>query len=560
MVLGVTMSVALGWLVAGWGAGNHAGSPASVATDSGGKGLEWDGSSVRTLMVAVRGAGSPAERLRATIALADFIPVGDFEKWLGPSGFDLRDGGEIACFHALLIDRWMREAPDSLLAFAFSRDTPENQGIIELFGERDPARFLAYLKTHGNREGKMAVIGQLISRDPSAALAAFHEITAESPSSSSSSTALAMLSSIARDEPAALESLLDSLPADWRGPAERALITRRLEKSFDAELAVLRQRPDGLDLYQRCRSYVTDRNYFEHLSKLPQDWIARLSVETLPLSTDPGRWLTADLAQLGFSPDTVERIRMSTLSSVGRSDAAEILGLVGSVITRGEEKAALFRNVFSRPGIDAAETLIAKLASGEDRQAAREIIAAADADHDPIRSEPLGAADWLNRTLSGQDPEGLERMPRQWDRDQIAALADAYRNVPEERKTRAALAVMAASHDAAGMDLDLEGEAILRVMQFPPVQPEALPGECTDYSDLSSDTSSHAGSLVQVDPAAAIAWVSRLPEGHAKEAAQKQLVVTLWQYDPVAARSCLAALSDELRGQLLERNPELRGN
>ncbi|RYD49657.1 MAG: hypothetical protein EOP85_01205, partial [Verrucomicrobiaceae bacterium] len=67
---------------------------------------------------AIRSKGSPEERLRSTIALANSIPASEFAVWTEGDRFDFREGPELSIFRMIIFERWIKEAPETLIPWA----------------------------------------------------------------------------------------------------------------------------------------------------------------------------------------------------------------------------------------------------------------------------------------------------------------------------------------------------------------------------------------------------------------------------------------------------------
>jgi hypothetical protein len=527
---------ALGWLLAGGDdpppapgasrppprermAANHRGPPAPV----------------QAALQVIREAPTPIERLRATIELANSLPVADIEAWLGGHWFDLRGGPEFMVFKNILTTRWQHEDPAGCAAWAMTHDPALAEATLNAWAMRDPQAVLAFFKAHPNDRLEMDTMTAVAAVEPALALARMRELLAANPATR---YPLFALHTLAMKVPTELTAALDTLPPAARNAAESALVGQRLTVDFAGELRRLIEKPDGLWLMVENFGQVAGAadGLQAHLSALPPEWQQFMAKhpELLLDENHPEKLWRTDLEAAGFSADQVRQLRETVLERLTTSQPRQVLGWLDEVDLGRRTRRELIEKCLSSASSPAEKTaLVALLKSAADRQVAiafLETPAPAPAEEDP--SDP-GA--WLTEAAAwDSEQEGssypLISMLDRMSREQLADLQQRFQRLPEDQKIETSLALI----DLSGRDFSpsLKGDAIRCLVANPP----------SPLKSRVNLAANHAAQWARIDPTAAGAWAITLPPGAPKLFAMRNLAATWATYDPAAAKQWVDSL------------------
>lgn len=487
-------------------------------------------------MGSIRAAANPEARMLATLALAESLGPADFAAWVDGGWFDLRGGPELMMFTKILMDRWEAEDPEGLIAWAEKNNNGAGTAVMERWAAKDPQRLLAWFQNHRNDLLEVGMLGRIAGHSPELALQRLREMAqAGMPENAMRNTGGLMLA-LAGKSPAALEAILESLPADLKFGAESALSRKRLEASFSEEIRNLWDRPDGWRIFASMNgSPEIIRKLMGELGNLPDEW--RRMLVSNPYNfvrADSAReWLETDLEGAGFSAPEIEGIRGHALRNLAYRDPAgtiEQLGLMEiDPRVRKEILEAVFRNNHEN-----LEKLAEQLPE-EERQMAEALMGWRQESRS-VRADAKTTPEELLGKIVALDPAHIgsgSHFPflDKWDRGKIEALTNGFGALPEDQKTRAATFITANAEYSAAPP-ELQGAAL----RYLAAQPDATSGgKEKGFESLTAKVSNYVTNLAEKDPGAAASWVGSLPPGEARTWAQKNLLKNWAQYDPDAA-------------------------
>lgn len=519
---------------------------------------------VRQTMAAIRNAGSPEQRMRATIELANSLPIAELAEWLENRWFDAGEGYELSLFHKIALQRWEAEDREGMIAWNLKGDSYRAAQMLAALAKEDPARALAFLNGHPNPGLEMQTLTAIAGTDPALALAHMKEMF-ERPGQQTLRNFFQndLFRTLAQKDPAALEAALGTFPQPWQSRAEAALVGERLEKSFSDELAQLATRPDGWMIFKGAlggREKMLAR-FMDELPNLPDSWKRKIGNEAYRfVSTNNAReWLEMDLAALGMDERQQRHLRHTAIQHYSFTNPAGALAMIDGLGLDDQSRKSIISNVISNNTPASPEKIgeiIAALGSEEDREAARALVEARQESSGSGDSKVKGPEEWLEKmsTVSENNTYMLFNMLRGWDKEKMSALADGFRGMPDDKKLPVAKA-LASSFHYRGVDSSLQGEAIRYLVSQPPAEEGADSNTPTRSNDDPVQVASrYAVSLSGSDPDAAVRWVQSLPAGEARQWAQKNLASNWRNYDPEAVKQWLdtlpAAERKEVEGYL----------
>jgi hypothetical protein len=537
----ILASAALGWLLAGGDdpppaprvsrpplrerqAANHRGPPAPV----------------QAALQVIREASEPIERLRATIELANSLPVADLEAWLGGHWFDLRGGPEFIVFKDILTTRWQHEDPAGCAAWAMTHDPGLAETTLNAWATRAPQAVLAFFKAHTNDRLEMDTMTAVAAVDPAVALARMRELLAANPATR---YPLFALRTLAMKVPAELTAVLDTLPPAARNAAESELVGQRLTVDFAGELRRLIEKPDGLWLMVENFGQVAGAadGLLAHLNALPPEW-QQFMVKHPELLLDenhPEKLWRTDLEAAGFSADQVWQLREKVLDRLTTSQPRQVLGWLDEVDLGRRTRRALIEKCLSSASSPAEKTaLVALLKSTADRQVATAILEQPAPAPAAAKAPDPGA--WLTEAAAWDPEEGsfysLVEDLDEMSREQLADLEQRFQALPEDQKIKASEALI----DLSGRDFSptLKGDAIRCLIASPP-DDQVTASPIKFRVNLAAN---HAAQWAQTDPTAAGAWAITLPPGAPKFWAMRNVAATWATYDPTAAKQWVDSL------------------
>jgi hypothetical protein len=504
------------------------------------------GGDARKSLDAIRGAGTPEDRLRATIALANALPPSEFAAWLGGGWFNLSGGGDQLVFTRIIQERWMREDPEGMVQFSLKNKSSDAGGILATWAERDPRRVIEFFIAHPDDRLELDALWGMAKTDPGLALLRFQELAKAGLSPKAMQESDRLLRQLANKSPAALRASLDSLPSSVKKSAEAYLLGLDLSASFSKEIRKLWDRPDGWSALIHISLNVKgfQANLFGELANLPPAWKESFAANSYIMFDESitAKLLDADLIGDGFTAAQANRIRMTALKRIVTSQPEAGLKQMAEMNLDAASRELVIRNAFTtlRADSEAAGELMGLLGSEEDRQAAVKAMAMG-IDRQSQLNQLMGKPDGLMQQVTTGDfsSGGIYRLfvPKgPWDRQTNIEMRAKFDSLPIENKPQVAQ-LIARSDESAGIDPVLTGEAIRYLIDHPEDDPDG--GDKFDPLRMASE---YAAKLVIKDPAAASGWVQSLPAGDAKLWAQKNLARNWAQYDPRAVDDWILTL------------------
>lgn len=496
---------------------------------------------VRKRMAGIRTISAPGDRMRATIELANTLPVSEIAAWLDGRWFDTGQGFDVTLFNKILRKRWANEDPEGLMLWDIKNKSGNPTGTLATWAKSDPQRVLDFFKAHPNREMELASLAVMAEKNPAMALQALGEMefSAQDRSGMGQHYFIELMKQLAISSPAALESAIGSMPASMQLSAEAALSGERLKTGFDTEIDRLFAREDGWKIFQMAlnNSENIGDSLFNHLADLPPRWKSALSSRIFSMisNTAPEKWCSVDLQGMGFSEADASRIRSMALTKYGYKDPAAALKLMADANMSESARNMIIGNVFRNynGGADKVDSLVALLTSEKDQAAAR---AALSANHNQKPSS-VSPSEWLDQVgfSTGSSYQYLMSLS-QWDKEKLGQLTDDFRSLPDEKKQVVARRLVQ-NIDERQTSMELQGDA-LHYLVLNPEEPK--PGE--SRQNISGKVSEYAVKLAKDDPYAAADWIGRLPTGESREWAQKNLAANWAQVDPDATEQWIGSL------------------
>jgi len=501
---------------------------------------------------SIRAAGTQQARLGATFALANSLSASEIAAWLNGGWFTIQGGPERLLFRNILLARWREMDPEGLLGWSLKNDMRASRKLLESWSEKEPQRLIEFFKNHPNEAAEMAALGSLAKAHPGLALQRLQEMADDGMSGQKAHNSLAICRQLAERSPAALEAALDSLSPQLKKQAESALCGQRLAASFSTEIRVLWDQPNGWEIFQSNLNDDSKMKLFAELANMPPAWRASIAKHCHYLLDENSavKWLDTDLVNLGFSATQVKRLRVTALNNLASKNPEETLKRMDDVELSVDVRKALIFNMFSFIENEPEKTasLIARLNSEEDREQARELLAARKNNQSGGKVDPV---DWLEK-ISGIDPKSAGnaseyfRSMERWSADEIAQLSQRFSAMPDDKKMQVAQ-VMAAGQGLNNSSSSITGAAIRHLVANSVARPE---GQNASGIDPLQMASVYASRLAVKDPGDAKDWVGSLPAGEAKLWAQKNMAKNWAAYDQKAAAQWVESLPADARREV----------
>jgi hypothetical protein len=511
-------------------------------------------------MAVVRNSGTSADRLRATIALANSLPVSAFGDWLSGAWFTLREGPEFTLFTQILRERWLREDPEGFILWSMKNDPEETSSLLATWTESEPRKFLDFFKRHpADKNFELQALAGFARNHPDLALRRLLEMDGEGPSDRVDYFANDLFQALAEKSPAAFEAALDSLREPMKSQAGKILITQQFKTDYEGELRKLFERHDGFEVYANTAGAMSGR-IMDYLDDLPPDWRKMIPHYCLDLVNPDNaeEWWNADLAAAGFSEREINTLQIATLQQMAVKNPETALKLMESLDFPPQEgdgdgfrrRAGIIAKALSgNPG--KTEEIIASLTSEKQRELARRSLAGISEENARNAARQVETPEqWLKNVTAADFQAGFEYrgMLNGWGPEKLAALGEQFQLLPDEQKQRIAKVVSGSVDDYYAHPPALVGDAIRYLLMHPPAgssgdaAPQNVPGSAT--------ASRYAARLATSEPEAATAWVASLPEGQPKLWATKNLLLNWSEYDPNAAEGWLKSLSPVTQAEI----------
>jgi hypothetical protein len=512
-------------------------------------------SEVTAMLAPLRAAGNTEERLRATIQLADNIPLADIERWLSSGWFKGGEDMQANLFQRSLLSRWQEADPGRMLEYCLRRDIRITYEFSQDWASREPAAALALIEGQTNPQMRSSMLGQmgaaLAKADPQLVLSRITGL-AKLSGADNQYEIQGILHQLAESAPALLEAQLATLPRNAQDLARRGLARSSLRKDFAGGLAGLLGQKDGMQTFAEVVG--SDQDLMKKVAgdpgSLPPGWLGAVTSgpgSYYMVHENPAQWLEIDLAGLGLNENEAENIRNQALSRLGGKNPEKLKALIsGGTLNEDENRIAVQGLVF---GLDtqAAADWIAGLTDEAELQAAKEALASKAGSSDAEEVTPsslLGDIAANGREISWAET----RLIGKWDREQIQALNDGFDALTAEQK--GAVAARFITRRDRQMPVEFQGKALAYLLENPDARPAQQDSQSIRDRSLANSACDLAARWADQDPAAAAAWVTKLPEGTERLWAAKNLAARWAEYEPAAVQRWIGSLSASERAEV----------
>lgn len=542
-LVGLVGSTWLGWSLGGT-VGQVGAKANSEAARSGGVNLGQGGRKnlgpppeVAAALRAIKSSGDLSERIRATIGLAQTLPLAELQRWLEESWFSLRAGPELGIFQVVAKERWSVEDPLGYVAWVKEDDPEEGAEVLAAWIGDDLGRLESYFEEYPDAEFRMGVLVEMATDRPDWAL----EQALKTKDTADLSDFERLYRKLASESPETLRRARDEIPLGGRPLVESLLSGIRMEESFESEFENLLEKPDGFRLLSANSLTVKGAGdkVLARLGDFPAHWRSELA-QSLSYFVEEGnldQWLATDFEELGFTESQIERMRGTILQTMLRSDPMKALRQLHAIGLSEEERRKFLQNLFffgkpeeleGQPWREQLAESDLKLVDELEGRGGRE------------RGDRTALSDpevWLTRVREGQAADSeyeYNEAMREWSGQKIARLAEQFQALHGEERLRVA-SLLADADSFQRRTAQLRGEAIREVI--------AAGEELIENSDGGVEAAAkHALSWVINEPANARQWVESLPNGEAKTWARRNMAAGWRNYDPEAMSEWIASL------------------
>jgi hypothetical protein len=486
--------------------------------------------------------------MRATVALAYALKPSEFPEWMEGDRFSIRSGPELSVFRMIVFERWIKEAPETLIGWATKHNYGQAGRALISLAKSDPQQLIAHFRSDPNSEVELGVLREIAKHQPDLALERLQELSAAKLVNGSASSADDLLIELAKKSPSNLQAALDTLSPELRTMAESALSGERLATSFATEMNALTERPEGLRILEENLSKRPELSaqLLANLGRIPDEWKQLIAKNWNSTAFRDGKkWFEADLESAGFSPFQAKAIKGKALQSLASKDPEFVLTNLSAADESSKDY--ILASIFSREDDEArTEKLISLLTSEEDRKQAQHRLLQESLSNKANTTKP---GEWLTQLVQLDERNGLPYAAlanlQKWDTAQLAEARESFKQMPNEQRQHIAL-MLASSTSSSDMQSDFFGDALHFLVSHPPAASE------TRRVDPVMASSAYAARLVVRNPSEATSWVESLPEGQAKLWARKNVAAHWQQYDPVAARAWIKTLQVGIREEITQ--------
>lgn len=560
-VSAVVLSVVVGWSLGGRGEARGAESSLAKSMPSADShtGRRYSGppAAVREVLDRIRAAGSARERMRATIELAQTMPLEEYQKWIEFGWFDERRGFELTLFHRVGMKRWQREDPLGYVRWELGAGENEAGAVLARWVGGDSERLEEAFKEHRDPLFRLSVLDSVAVRDPGLALERLQKfVTEEGGMAVHPFSFGSILKELAERAPVELRAALEGLPSRLREQAERSLLAAELKRSFSDGFAGLLAHPKGLQVLF-ANAYRTEgfgENFFHVLGELPERWRPRVAEEARMLigDSDPKMWFAADFAALGFDAKQSRALRTAALEQLAQNSPVEALALLDKAKLETVDRNQVISSVFyaANDDMEQAEEWASQLNDEEARAALQELIDGRRGQATETR-ERIETADAYLAHLTGErtfagNPFMPEYWVPRWDGREIAALRERFKSLDESvQNSVASRFTSEQTYHFEERTAAWVGDALRHEVG----RVQAGGNDARD-GDLLGVASQHAVHWGLLDPLATEQWVDSLPDGDVQLWAQRNLAAIRADYDAEGLNRWMQGMSPERRRQV----------
>ncbi|QJE96767.1 hypothetical protein [Luteolibacter luteus] len=494
----------------------------------------------------VRRAGVIQDKLRATIHLAQSLPISELEAWFEGKWFDEKEDMLSAVFHRIALSRWLAADPAGLMRYCQSKDESRAPIVAWEWALRDPKSALAYLgeardeKARGDMASLMGMA--LAAEQPEAVIAEMPALLGMLKTSD----LWAMMAKLAETAPEALKAASANWPPYTREGIARELATVGLKKDFAGTLEQLRNAENGRTIFLNAFPFHSEAlaEVIRNPGMLPPGWFGDIATMagSLLVKDDPGHWLDADLTAMGLDPAQAKQVRSQAIEEIGLKDQARFLSLLDEDDRDPFARRGIIQSTVARMAEDRskAEAWIDGLPNDEDKESARQMLGSMLNQPKGDSVTPVNLLDGLAKDTGLLTAEQA-RATGLWSAPELKEATGRFNSMPLEQKAIAARNLLNHSHENFPPELQAQAVSFFTANRsIEPVLADRLFGKRT----FAQSACYLAASWAQEDPAAAGKWVSSLPEGEERLWAGKNLA-SLWsENDPPAVRQWLSGLPE----------------
>ncbi|QJE96765.1 hypothetical protein [Luteolibacter luteus] len=502
-------------------------------------------------LAEIRAGRTVEERLRATLQLAESIPIEDIGKWFKEGWFDGREDMQTYYFHRIALGRWLKEDPKGLMSYCLQEKSDHTYYAARAFAKQDPAAALAYaseIKSPEKRSQFLSSIGETLGKaDPQLAFEAISKLS-ENAETMSNGSLLEMIRGISVASPEFLKGKIDQLPAALQRQAREYLTTSLLKKNFAATVAELEKSPDGKRSFVSAieNDYELVKEAIKDPRSLPEGWFADAASQAsyYLVRDDPKRWLDEDLAALGLNEDQAQHLRSQALNQLAQKDPEALKTLLaGQELTARERNSAVgaMTGALSKDR-EKAEAWIATLTDPSEITIAKSVLT-----HNQSDSKGTTPASLISDLLADGSSVtwSQARAAGTWSSEERAAAAKEFAALPAEQKEGVAQKLMTNHYDQ--LPATLRAEAVRYLIQNK--QGEAEAGG-PQGNPLVQAAATQGARWAEDDPVAGSRWIDSLPQGTERLWAAKNFAARWVDYEPTEARKWISALPAEERAQV----------
>ncbi|WP_035608693.1 hypothetical protein [Haloferula sp. BvORR071] len=488
------------------------------------------------------------ERLRATIHLAQTLPVGNLLEWYDSEWID--EGSQDMqsyLFYRTIRARMLESDPQALVDLCLHKDSVHLYDLARDWASKDPGAALDYLKTikDASKRGSLAssISAALAKADPQLLLSRIPELNGLLGSGNSDT-----LAQIVRDLAKASPDLVKAQSANWpdslRTAAAQGLAANSLKRDFVSGLSELSAMPNGKQLFtgilNRDSSFMKELG--RNLQALPPGWLEaalRSGGSYYLVEDDPLKWLKSDLSSMGLTQNGMMQLQSQAVRQLASKDVNRLLEML-----RTEDwDASMRRNALGSMGYylskEQGEALLASLSDPEEIKTATQSINSRSQQEGTKTLTPSSLLESLASPDSSRSWNEV-RAAGTWGPEQLATLGKEFSALPGEQK--ALVAKNVAEGRYGGFPTSFQAQSLQYLLENPAPPAEGQNPSRGGGRQIMSQVSSLAANWADEDPAAASKWVSGLPAGDERLWAAKNLATRWADYEPAAANRWVSSL------------------
>lgn len=534
--------------------GASSGKASKTSRSGGGKmGMPAD---VAARLAAVRAERTTGDRLRATIQLAESLPIEDMEKWFTEDWFDGKEDMQSYLFYRIARARWLAADPEGLMSHCLREKSDRTYEVAAVWVDRDPAAALAFageIKDPTQRSNFLSQIGGALGKaDPQLAFDSISKLAAKLDPNQVSSLS-EIVRGIELSSPDFLKGRIDELPLPLRAEALEYQAIATLKQNFHSGVAELEKSRDGKRQFTRAmqRDPELIKEAAKNLHSLPAGWFAEAASNAgyYLVREDPMRWLKEDLAALDFSSQQAENLRSYALGQLSQKDPEQVLSMLAGQDLSGNERSNAISGVVSAMAKDKekVEAWIATLTDEQDITTAKSALSS----HTQNKSGPITPASLIGSlTESGASVSWDQaRAANTWGQEERNAVMKEFAALPPEQKEGVAKKFVENHYDA--FPSSVRSEAVRYLIENKKVDPELEKrGVPMDSTPLVRAAAMQGSKWAEEDPNAGSRWVNSLPDGPERLWAAANFAARWVEYEPAEARGWIASLPAEERKQV----------